>query len=71
MCGICGYLTADQPQTTEHLDRALLERMNQTIFHRGPDSAGVYQQGGVGLAMRRLAIIDVAGGQQQGNQIHR
>lgn len=68
MCGICGYLTAEHSSnhapTAAHLDRALLEHMNQTILHRGPDSAGVYQQGGVGLAMRRLAIIDVAGGQQ-------
>jgi asparagine synthase (glutamine-hydrolysing) len=38
--------------------------MNVSIHHRGPDSDGVYINGNVGLAMRRLAIIDVAGGQQ-------
>lgn len=38
--------------------------MNETLFHRGPDDSGYYVSGSVGLAMRRLAIIDVAGGQQ-------
>lgn len=38
--------------------------MNETLRHRGPDSEGYYIDGPMGLAMRRLAIIDVAGGQQ-------
>ncbi len=38
--------------------------MNAAIRHRGPDSDGFYIVPGVGLAMRRLAIIDVAGGHQ-------
>lgn len=38
--------------------------MNDAIHHRGPDSAGCYVAGPVGLAMRRLAIIDLAGGDQ-------
>lgn len=61
MCGICGYLLADRAQP---VDRGLLQRMNDTLRHRGPDSEGYYVKGNVGLAMTRLAIIDVAGGQQ-------
>jgi asparagine synthase (glutamine-hydrolysing) len=61
MCGICGYLSGEQSVGAE---RQLLERMNGSIRHRGPDSDGFYVDGRVGLAMRRLAIIDVSGGQQ-------
>jgi asparagine synthase (glutamine-hydrolysing) len=61
MCGICGYLAPDHEQG---VDPALLERMNATIRHRGPDSDGFYRHGPLGLAMRRLAIIDRAGGDQ-------
>jgi len=61
MCGICGYLVRDWARP---VDRVLLERMNATLRHRGPDDAGYYVEGNVGLAMRRLAIIDVATGQQ-------
>lgn len=61
MCGICGHLTPDRQQL---VDQRLLERMNGTMFHRGPDSEGYYVKGNIGLAMRRLAVIDVAGGQQ-------
>lgn len=60
MCGICGIVdTGKRPA-----DGASLRRMNRAIAHRGPDGEGYYEQGGVGLAMRRLAIIDVAGGDQ-------
>ena len=60
MCGITGYINAGgQP-----VDRELLERMNCAIIHRGPDEDGFYINGNVGMAMRRLAIIDLAGGQQ-------
>lgn len=38
--------------------------MCQTIVHRGPDDEGIYARGPAGLGMRRLSIIDVAGGQQ-------
>jgi asparagine synthase (glutamine-hydrolysing) len=38
--------------------------MNRTIRHRGPDSEGYYVKGPIGLAISRLAIIDVAGGRQ-------
>ncbi len=60
MCGICGLVALDGGV----IDPAALEAMNATLVHRGPDSAGSYVDGGVGLAMRRLAIIDLAGGDQ-------
>ena len=60
MCGICGLVALDGGV----VDPAALEAMNATLVHRGPDSAGSYVDGAVGLAMRRLAIIDLAGGDQ-------
>ncbi|HTK38460.1 MAG TPA: hypothetical protein VL325_08205, partial [Pyrinomonadaceae bacterium] len=45
-------------------DRAILEKMNRAIIHRGPDEDGFYLNRNVGMAMRRLSIIDLAGGQQ-------
>ena len=59
MCGICGVVQADS-QVTE----TLLRTMNDTIHHRGPDGEGYYVCDAVGLAMRRLAIIDVGGSEQ-------
>jgi len=56
MCGICGFVGVEQP--------GLLERMTDTLSHRGPDGSGYFQDPGVGLGHRRLSIIDVAGGQQ-------
>jgi asparagine synthase (glutamine-hydrolysing) len=61
MCGICGQLVSD---STQGADGELLRRLNATIRHRGPDSEGYYVEGSVGLAISRLAIIDVSGGQQ-------
>ncbi|NNL85916.1 MAG: asparagine synthase (glutamine-hydrolyzing) [Myxococcales bacterium] len=47
------------------MDLDALARMNESITHRGPDEAGSYHDPGrVGLAMRRLSIIDLAGGRQ-------
>jgi asparagine synthase (glutamine-hydrolysing) len=60
MCGITGFIYADERPA----DRSILERMNRRIIHRGPDEDGFYVKGNVGLAMRRLSIIDLAGGQQ-------
>jgi asparagine synthase (glutamine-hydrolysing) len=60
MCGICGLSYGNDQKP----GRALLERMNAAIAHRGPDSDGFHVDAGVGLAMRRLAIIDVSGGDQ-------
>ncbi len=60
MCGIAGIVRSDGAP----VDRELLERMNEAIRHRGPDEDGFYFSAGVGLAMRRLAIIDLKSGQQ-------
>ena len=46
------------------IDRAMLTRMNTSQAHRGPDGEGYHVDGGVGLAHRRLSIIDIATGQQ-------
>jgi asparagine synthase (glutamine-hydrolysing) len=60
VCGIVGITRVDKGQ----VDRALVSRMCESIIHRGPDEDGFYFNEGVGLGMRRLAIIDLAGGQQ-------
>ncbi|MBI4392804.1 MAG: asparagine synthase (glutamine-hydrolyzing) [Euryarchaeota archaeon] len=54
MCGICGFAGFD--------DKGLLKRMADSIRHRGPDDEGFYTDSQVGLANRRLSIVDVAGG---------
>lgn len=61
MCGIAGILSLD-PDERVALPR--LRRMRDVIAHRGPDGAGLLLDGQVGLAHCRLAIVDVAGGQQ-------
>ncbi|MFA4974307.1 MAG: asparagine synthase (glutamine-hydrolyzing) [bacterium] len=61
MCGICGIIYDDPSRPVE---REVLVRMNRTMSHRGPDDEGYYIADGAGLAMRRLAIIDVDGGRQ-------
>lgn len=60
MCGIAGIVRADDAP----VDRPLLVRMTDAIRHRGPDDDGFYLDAGVGLGMRRLAIIDLKTGQQ-------
>ena len=60
MCGICGLIHFDGKPAT----RQLLAAMNATLHHRGPDGDGYHIDGGVGLAMRRLKIIDIAGSDQ-------
>jgi asparagine synthase (glutamine-hydrolysing) len=60
MCGITGFVRNDG----KPVDEALLARMNEAIRHRGPDEDGFYVNGSVGMAMRRLAIIDLKSGQQ-------
>jgi asparagine synthase (glutamine-hydrolysing) len=65
MCGIVGIVEAD----SRPVDRATLAAMCRTMVHRGPDDSGVYVDGSVGLAMQRLAIIDLSGGAQpMGNE---
>jgi asparagine synthase (glutamine-hydrolysing) len=61
MCGICGIFRFDSQQA---VDRSALENMNRQIVHRGPDDDGFYLRENVGLAMRRLSIIDVKTGHQ-------
>ena len=56
MCGITGF--------AGFRDDALLHRMNGRMLHRGPDDDGVYLSESISLAMRRLSIIDLAGGRQ-------
>ena len=56
MCGFCGV--ALPAGSSRPLDRNLIERMNRTIAHRGPDGDGVYVQPGIGLGHRRLSIVD-------------
>ena len=58
MCGIVGI--AGPGPVTE----AEMLRMCEAIRHRGPDDWGTFVEGGVGLGMRRLSIIDLAGGHQ-------
>ncbi|HJQ14702.1 MAG TPA: asparagine synthase (glutamine-hydrolyzing), partial [Anaerolineales bacterium] len=60
MCGICGISYSDH-QTP---GQAAVEAMTKAIVHRGPDSDGFHTEPGVGLGVRRLAIIDVKGGDQ-------
>src|SRR5436190_5616175 len=59
MCGICGIAT-----TRGAVDPGRLAEMSATLVHRGPDSDGAHLADGVGLAARRLAIIDLATGDQ-------
>ena len=47
-----------------NVDRDILATMNRQIVHRGPDDDGFFVEGNVGLAMRRLSIIDVKTGHQ-------
>lgn len=61
MCGIVGIFDT---RGRRELDRALLSRMNETQFHRGPDAGGLHLEPGVALGHRRLSIIDLSGGQQ-------
>jgi len=61
VCGICGLVARDGAGP---VDAEALEAMNATMVHRGPDSAGAFVDGSVGLAARRLAIIDLEHGDQ-------
>jgi asparagine synthase (glutamine-hydrolysing) len=62
MCGICGI--AFTTGSRRLVNDQELVRMRDTMTHRGPDDYGVFSEGRVGLAHRRLAIIDIAGGHQ-------
>ncbi len=60
MCGIVGFINGDLSSA----NRNILTMMNEAIHHRGPDEDGFYLNENIGLAMRRLSIIDLSGGQQ-------
>ncbi len=61
MCGITGVFDT---RGTRPVDRPVLQRMNDAQFHRGPDEGSLHIEPGVGFGHRRLAIIDIATGQQ-------
>ncbi len=61
MCGITGIYFKDNRRS---VNPEILAQSNNRLTHRGPDDAGQVIDGHVGLAMRRLSIIDVAGGHQ-------
>jgi len=61
MCGICGVSFKSKDKT---VSSSLLEKMNDTITHRGPDAQGVFANGNFGIGMRRLSIIDLSTGNQ-------
>ncbi len=61
MCGIVGVFDV---RGKREISRGLVERMNETQHHRGPDEGGIHLEPGLGLGHRRLSIIDLATGQQ-------
>ena len=61
MCAICGIVNFDH---SEPVDPVLIEKMTQTLVHRGPDDEGHFVEGPAGLGFRRLSIIDLSGGKQ-------
>ncbi|EJC74116.1 asparagine synthase, glutamine-hydrolyzing [Rhizobium leguminosarum bv. trifolii WSM2012] len=61
MCGISGMISNS---ALTRADIVGVGRMNALLEHRGPDSEGVFDDTNVMLAMRRLSIIDIAGGRQ-------
>lgn len=63
MCGITGFVNQER-RARDVETAAVLEQMCRVITHRGPDDQGTMVEGGVALGMRRLSIIDLAGGHQ-------
>jgi asparagine synthase (glutamine-hydrolysing) len=56
MCGICGFNWTDEQ---------LIERMKDTLVHRGPDAEGTYVAPGISLGHRRLSIVDLSASGRQ------
>jgi asparagine synthase (glutamine-hydrolysing) len=61
MCGICGWLSNT---SANKIDRSVIESMNATLAHRGPDDEGIAEFARAALAMSRLSVIDLDTGQQ-------
>ena len=61
MCGIAGIVSTAADQ---RIEAATIHRMCQAIVHRGPDEEGIFVKDATGFGMRRLSIIDLAGGHQ-------
>src|SRR5437660_4224152 len=61
MCGIAGIVSATRESD---ITVDLVREMCNRIIHRGPDDEGIFVEDGAGLGMRRLSIIDLAGGHQ-------
>lgn len=57
MCGICGIYYLEHER---RVDTATVMAMSHTLRHRGPDDAGAYLDGNIGLGHRRLSIIDLS-----------
>src|SRR4051794_13126059 len=63
MCGICGVVqVGGEPR--EVIEPDVLDRMTDAMTHRGPNDRGTYVEPGIALGVRRLSIVDVAGGHQ-------
>ena len=62
MCGIAGMILS--PSSRRIMDAPTLVRMREALHHRGPDGEGLFIEGPVGLAHRRLSIVDLAHGAQ-------
>ncbi|MBK34550.1 MAG: asparagine synthase (glutamine-hydrolyzing) [Gemmatimonadetes bacterium] len=60
MCGIAGIYD----RRARHIDRALLEKMANTVRHRGPDDSGLFLDKEIGFGHTRLSILDIEGGHQ-------
>ena len=57
MCGLVGYIS-------ETLPKEWLDRLLNSMIHRGPDGDGAYHRGSLSIGMRRLSVIDLDGGWQ-------
>lgn len=63
MCGFAGILN-QRDKHTNRINHSTLQSMARVIEHRGPDEEGIYIKDNIGLAHRRLSIIDLSTGQQ-------
>ena len=61
---MCGIVALFDGRGRRDIDRGLVERMNESQHHRGPDEGGVHLEPGIALGHRRLSIIDLSTGQQ-------